>query len=209
MTADRLDWRELVGYALPAIPTAALALPLTVYVAPFYALQIGLGTGLVGAVFFAVRALDIAFDPLIGLAGDRLDTPWGRRRPWLVGITPPMLVALFALFNPPAEASALYLATCLVAIYFGFSVLTISHTAWGAELSRAYHERSRIAGVRQIAFIGGMPLVLVLPAILESRFGAGARQKVCHGLVHHDRPAADRRDGGHPHRRAAPRAAGR
>jgi glycoside/pentoside/hexuronide:cation symporter, GPH family len=178
MTTDRLSWRELFGYALPAIPTAALALPLTVYVAPFYAQQVRLGTGLVGVLFFAVRAIDIAFDPLIGLAGDRIDTRWGRRRPWLVAIVPPMLVAVFAFFNPPAHAGALYLVVCLLAVYFGFSVLTISHTAWGAELSVAYHERSRIAGARLIAFIGGMLLVLILPAILELRFGVGAREKV-------------------------------
>ena len=153
-------------------------MPLTVYVAPFYAVQMGLGTGLVGAIFFAVRAIDVAFDPLIGLAGDRTDTRWGRRRPWLVGIVPPILVALYAFFNPPAQAGALYLTVCLLAVYFGFSVLTISHTAWGAELSGAYHERSRIAGARQIAFIGGMLLVLILPAVLELSFGASAREKV-------------------------------
>jgi glycoside/pentoside/hexuronide:cation symporter, GPH family len=178
MTADRLGWRELVGYALPAVPTAALALPLTVYVAPFYAVQIGLGTGLVGILFFLVRAIDIAFDPLIGLAQDRTETRWGRRRPWLVAITPPMLGAVFLFFDPPAQASALYLATCLVAIYFGFSVLTIGHTAWGAELTGAYHERSRITAARQIAFVCGMLVALVLPSALELRFAAGAREKV-------------------------------
>ena len=178
MTTDRLHWRALFGYALPAIPTAALALPLTVYVAPFYAVQIGLGTGLVGVLFFAVRLVDIVFDPLIGFAADRIDTRWGRRRPWLVAIVPPMIVALFALFNPPPHAGALYLAACLTAVYFGFSVLTISHCAWGAELSDAYHERSRISGARQIAYIGGMLLVLILPAFLELRFGASAREKV-------------------------------
>lgn len=177
-TTERLNLRELVAYALPAIPTAALALPLTVYVAPFYAVQVGLGTGLVGLLFFAVRLVDIAVDPLIGLAGDRSDTLWGRRRPWLVAIVPPMLAALYAFFNPPPGADALYLTLCLVAVYLGFSVLTINHMAWGAELSGAYHERSRIAGARQIAFIGGMLLVLILPAVLELRFGAGAREKV-------------------------------
>jgi glycoside/pentoside/hexuronide:cation symporter, GPH family len=149
-----------------------------VYVAPFYAVQIGLGAGLVGILFFAVRAIDIAFDPLIGLAQDRTGTRRGRRRPWLIVITPPMLVAVFLFFNPPGQASALYLASCLVAIYFGFSVLTIGHTAWGAELTDAYHERSRIAAARQIAFVGGMLVVLVLPAVLELRFGAGAREEV-------------------------------
>jgi Na+/melibiose symporter-like transporter/quercetin dioxygenase-like cupin family protein len=178
MTSDRLRWRELFGYALPAIPSAAISLPLSVYVAPFYALQVGLGTGLVGVLFFAVRAVDIAFDPLIGVAGDRIATPWGRRRPWLVAMVAPMMVAVFALFNPPAQAGGLYLTASLIAVYFGYSVLTINHTAWGAELSGAYHERSRIAGARQIAFIGGMLLVLILPALLELRFGAGAREKV-------------------------------
>jgi Na+/melibiose symporter-like transporter len=178
MSCDRQSWRALIGYALPAIPTAALALPLTVYVAPFYATQVGLGTALVGVIFFAVRLVDIAFDLLIGLAGDHVTTPWGRRRPWLVAIVPPMLVVLFAFFNPPPQAGTLYLAACLAAVYFGYSVLTINHTAWGAELTAAYHERSRVAGARQIAFIGGMLMVLVLPAVLEVRFGADAREKV-------------------------------
>jgi glycoside/pentoside/hexuronide:cation symporter, GPH family len=175
---DRLAWRELVGYALPAIPTAALALPLTVYAAPFYALQIGLGTGVVGVLFFAVRTVDIGFDPLIGLLQDRTNLRWGRRRPWLVAVTPPLLAALYVLFNPPAGAGAFYLLGSLVGVYLGFSVLTIGHMAWGAELSGAYHERSRIAAARQIAFIGGLLAALVLPAILELRFGAGARQKL-------------------------------
>lgn len=167
-----------MGYALPAIPSAGLSLPLSVYVAPFYALQVGLGTGLVGALFFAVRAVDIAFDPLIGVAGDHIATRWGRRRPWLVAMVVPMMVAAFALFNPPTQAGGFYLTACLIAVYFGYSVLTISHTAWGAELSGAYHERSRIAGARQFAFIGGMLLVLILPAILELGFRASAREKV-------------------------------
>jgi glycoside/pentoside/hexuronide:cation symporter, GPH family len=178
MAGDRIGLRELVGYALPAIPTAALALPLTVYAAPFYALQLGLGTAVVGLVFFAVRAIDIAFDPLIGLLQDRTNSRWGRRRPWLVMTMPPLLVALYALFDPPAGAGARYLAVCLAATYFGFSALTIAHMAWGAELCAAYHERSRIAGARQIAFIGGMLAVLILPAILELRFGVGARGKL-------------------------------
>ena len=42
-------------------------------------------------------------------------------------------------------------ALCLIAVYFGYSVLTICHTAWGGELSEDYHERSRIAGSRQVA----------------------------------------------------------
>ena len=66
MSADRLGWRELVGYALPAIPTSALALPLTVYVAPFYALQMGLGTALVGALFFWPL---MGIDPVPGRVG--------------------------------------------------------------------------------------------------------------------------------------------
>jgi len=89
-----------------------------------------------------------------------------------------MLVAPDGIFQPPTSAGPTYLALCLIAVYFGYSVLTICHTAWGGELSESYHERSRIAGSRQVAFIGGMLLVLILPAVLELRFGATAREKV-------------------------------
>jgi glycoside/pentoside/hexuronide:cation symporter, GPH family len=143
----------------------------------FYGLQVGLGTGLVGALFFAVRAVDIAFDPLIGVAGDRIDTPWGRRRPWLVAITPLLLAAVFCVVQsacPCERAVSFDLSRCDL-----FRLLRAHHhMAWGAELFCAYHERSRIAGARQIAFISRMLVVLVLPAVLELRFAAGAGEKV-------------------------------
>ena len=52
-------------------------------------------------------------------------------------------------------------------MYVGWSMVTIPHLSWGAELSTDYHERSRIYGWAQAASIIGMVGVLVLPAMLE------------------------------------------
>jgi Na+/melibiose symporter-like transporter len=50
-------------------------------------------------------------------------------------------------------------------------MLTISHMAWAAELSGDYNERSRIQGFREAFQLLGVPLVLLVPAIIE-RIGA-------------------------------------
>ncbi len=55
----------------------------------------------------------------------------------------------------------------LFLMYVGWSMVTIPHMSWGAELSTDYHERSHIYGWAQAAHIIGMVGVLVLPAILE------------------------------------------
>ena len=56
----------LIAYALPALPLAALALPLYVIVPTFYSEAIGLPVAAVGTVLLAIRLLDAATDPLFG-----------------------------------------------------------------------------------------------------------------------------------------------
>ena len=48
-------------------------------------------------------------------------------------------------FMPQGSPTIWYLGAWLVVLYAGTTMLTISHTAWAAELSPDYNERSRIA----------------------------------------------------------------
>src|SRR5690606_1393932 len=52
-----------------------------------------------------------------------------------------------------------------------WTMFTIPHLSWGAELSDDYHERSRIHGYREAAEIIGVPLVLAAPAAIERMGG--------------------------------------
>lgn len=152
-------------------------MPLVVYLPPFYAEDLGLGLSTVGAVFMITRFWDVLTDAVMATFSDRVRTRWGRRRPVVAASVPLLLVCVAALFMPPDEVSGAYLTGWLVALYVGWTMITIAHMAWGAELSDDYHTRSRVQAARQLALIGGMILVLALPAIIEQRYGGGGRTR--------------------------------
>lgn len=157
----------LFAFALPAAPISAMGLPLAVHLPPFYAGTLGLGLAVVGTIFMFARFWDVFTDPVLGIVSDKYETRFGRRRHWIVIAVPIMMLSVYMIFMPPGEVSGLYLVGWLFVLYVGWTLLTISHMSWGAELTPDYHERSRVQGAREVALILGMVLVLTLPILIE------------------------------------------
>lgn len=167
MKQSPLSTATLVAFASPAAPISALGLPLVVYLPPFYADDMGIGLSLVGTVFMITRFWDVLTDPLLGVLSDKYRSRFGRRRPWLVASVPIVVVAVWQVFMPDPPVSWLYLLGWMIFLYVGWTLLTISHMSWGAELTPDYDERSRVQAAREIALLLGVVAVLALPAILE------------------------------------------
>ena len=157
----------LLAFALPAAPISAMGLPLVVHLPPFYAGSLGLGLTVVGTIFMLARFWDVFTDPVLGIISDKFETRWGRRRHWIVLAVPIMMLSVVMIFMPPGGVSAAYLIFWLFVLYVGWTLITISHMSWGAELTPDYHERTRVHGAREVALILGMVLVLTLPVIIE------------------------------------------
>ena len=168
--ADRRSSWTLAAFASPNIPIAALGLPLVVYLPEFYVNTIGLSLAAVGAAFLLVRVIDIALDPFLGGLMDRTRTKLGRFRPWLLAGMPVVGIGALALFMGQPGASAFYLWAWLLVTYAGYSMVVLSHTAWGGVLSRDYQQRSRVYGWWQAGNVVGMILVLCLPPLLVGVF---------------------------------------
>lgn len=162
-----LSRSQLFAYALPAAPIAAMGLPLAVHLPPFYAGSLGLSLSVVGGIFLLARFWDVFTDPVLGLLSDRYATRFGRRRHWIVLAVPIMMLAVVMVFLPRGDVSGSYLLFWLFVLYVGWTLLTISHMSWGAELTPDYHERSRVHGAREVALILGMITVLTLPVLIE------------------------------------------
>jgi len=155
-----------IAYGLPALPIAAFALPIYVYIPPFYAQELGISLAAIGTVLTLARIIDAFSWPVIGILSDRLATRWGRRKPWVAFSSPFILAAAIMLCIPPPGSGSLYLFTWSVVIYLASSALTLPHTAWGAELSGDYHERSSIVAWREGLTVVGTLVATMIPSIV-------------------------------------------
>ncbi len=168
---DRVRGSWLFAYALPGLPIAALGLPLAVHLPNFYAVDVGLGYAAVGTIFGLARFLDVFLDPIMGVVSDRTRTRWGRRRIWMVLSIPIMIAAAVLVFMPSPGVSFEHVVESIVFLFVGWTMLTISHLAWGGEMTGDYHERSRVTASREAAYVIGMIAVLLLPVIIQGQGG--------------------------------------
>ncbi len=172
-------------YALPALPLAALTLPVYIFVPAYYA-ELGLSFTAIGAALLAVRLLDAVTDPAIGVFSDRLKTRWGRRRPWLIIGLPLTLIGVWMVFVPPAEPTVGYLLLWSAVMTLGWTAMILPYNAWGAELAEDYDGRTGITARREGFVVAGTLLATATPAVLDT-LGIGgtaiALQAIAIGLL--------------------------
>ena len=173
--AGRLNLTTLLFYAAPALPLALPTIPAFVLLPTFYAKTVGLGLSATGAALLISRIFDVISDPAIGVFSDRWQTRFGRRKPWMLVGGLVAGIGMLRLFNPPEHPGALYLLIWSAMLYLGWSMVSVAYTAWGAELSENYHERTRITGVREGTSIVGILLAGTVPLIVSAR-GGGDRE---------------------------------
>jgi GPH family glycoside/pentoside/hexuronide:cation symporter len=164
--ANRLSLPIVMSFASTALPIAAIALVMSVYLPRFFAGHLGLSLAAVGGAFTLVRLIDMGLDPLLGMAMDRTESRWGRYRPWLVLGAPITMAATYMLFMASPGVTETYIVAWLLVLYVGISILTLAQAAWGAALATGYNDRSRVYGVIQGVGVIGAVLILVLPLMV-------------------------------------------
>jgi glycoside/pentoside/hexuronide:cation symporter, GPH family len=173
-TSSALPFWRLLAYGSINVPLSFIGYPLVIFVAPFYAGELGLPLGLVGTMLFFARMSDVITDPLVGVGSDHLKSRWGRRKPVIAAGAVLMAVGIFKLFIPVPPVTIWYFLVWVSVVYLGFTMVTIPQEAWGGELSASYHERTRITGARQFFGLIGLIVATVVPAIVLARPGGSS-----------------------------------
>ena len=173
------NW-QLASYGAPAMPLSMVALPMAVYLPAVYADSEGFGLGLafVGLMMVLSRVFDGITDPLIGFISDRIRTPWGRRKPFVVIGTPIYIAGICLLFIPPIEFTEVeifgttmntgypWMLGALILTYIGATIKDVPYSAWGAELTTNYNERTLVTSWREGFTVAGSLIGAFTPAII-------------------------------------------
>ncbi len=163
----------LYAYGSLGFPLAAAFIALQVIVPTFYAESTSLSLSVIGVVLLIARLLDMATDPIVGFWSDQSQSRFGRRKVFVVAAALPIAVSVWALFNPPADAGALYLLLWTIAIYIAGTVSIVPLSAWGAELTPDYHQKARVTGVRVAFGLAGTMAALMVPVFVGTEADQG------------------------------------
>ena len=146
------------------------------YLAFFYLERLGLSAALYALARTVYALWDAVNDPLFGHLSDRTETPWGRRRPWLLLGVPLFLLAYLLVFWVPDWARS----PAVLPYYFALAILlyeTLATVVWtnhGAlfpEMFRGLRERAEAAALKRGAELLGLILGIALAPMVYARVG--------------------------------------
>jgi len=156
---DRVGAFELFAYALPSSGIGTLLFLNSMLLLQYATEVLFVAPAFVGAVLFSARVWDAITDPLVGNLSDRTRSRLGRRRPWMLASILPIFAMVVMLWSPPESLSdralEVWLAVAVIGFYTATTIFYVPYQSLGAELSKDYHERTRIFGAQQAVQIAG------------------------------------------------------
>ena len=174
---ERIPASVLIAYALPMAGFSAATATLTLYLLKYSVDVLLVPPAAMGTIFMFARLWDAVTDPVVGQWSDRTSTRWGRRRPWMVAASVPILITLVMIWSPPAELHGWllvgWMTVGLLLYETAQTAFVVPYGALGMEITDDHHERTRLFGWRQMigapGFLLGLGFVFVMRTAEEPR----------------------------------------
>jgi Na+/melibiose symporter-like transporter len=171
-SAAKVPLPIVLAFSSMGMPIAVLGLLYTVYLPPNY-VALGVSFMAVAGAITIVRFIDAFLDPTLALVMDRVRTPIGRYRPWVVLGVPIAMLGVFEIFMPPAHVTQLYFIVWLIVSFAGLSMMTLGQSAWSSVVAVTYHDRARLFAWISLLGVVATVAVLLLPVFTGGRVSAG------------------------------------
>lgn len=156
--SDRISWPVLAAFGLGGL------IPIALFNIAGQLMPLLLNTGLgisafwLGVVMVVPRLWDAFSDPMMGHISDNAQTPWGRRRPFVLLGAVCVAVSFVAMWWGPEKAAGWiqlgYVLLAMLLFFTATTVFEIPHGALGMEMVREPHVRTRLFSAK--SFCGNM-----------------------------------------------------
>lgn len=161
---DKLPLNLKIFHGLGAVAYGVKDNGFSVFLLIFYNQVLGLDAALVGTAIMIALFADAFADLAIGELGDRTQTKWGRRLPWLYTAAIPLGIAWLALWNPPQVSDnllLLWLFIFAIIVRTLVSACEVPSIALVPELTGDYHERTGLMRYRFLfGWAGGLAIAV-------------------------------------------------
>ena len=176
----KLSLREKIGYGCGDAASSMFWKLFSMYLMFFYTDIFGITAAAVGTMFLITRIWDAAFDPFVGVLGDRTETRWGKFRPYLLWMAIPFGVIGVLTFTTPSFSPGgklIYAYVTYSLMMMIYSLINVPYASLLGVMTADGKERTTLATFRFIFAFGGSLVVLAAAepvAGFFSRSGGGA-----------------------------------
>ena len=121
-------------------------------------------------------------DPLIGTLSDRINTRWGRRRPFLLWFAIPFAISFVLLWSAPKwdnqTALLIYVTVSFMLADTLQTLISVPYLSLTPELTPDYDERTSLTSYRSFFQLAGALIVVVAaPSIVDLVIESGGTQQ--------------------------------
>ncbi|MFW8592121.1 MFS transporter [Glaciecola sp. 2405UD65-10] len=168
--SERPELLEKVGYGLGDFASSMFWKIFSVYLMVFYTDIFGISAAAVGTMFLVSRFWDAANDPIVGIVADRLNTRWGKFRPFLAfGAIPFAIIGVLTFYTPDwsADAKLIYAYVTYTLMMMAYTVVNVPYASLLGVISSNSDDRTALASFRMVfAFAGSIfAFILIEPLI--------------------------------------------
>jgi GPH family glycoside/pentoside/hexuronide:cation symporter len=139
---------------------------------------VGMAPAIAGTILAVAKASDVLSDIAVGLVSDRVDTRWGRRRPWVLAgalMVAATLALIFNLNNVPENMRIYSCVAAMLVFYLGYTCLHIPLVAMSADIASGYKSAGRLWGYGMFfSMLGNNGIGTSFAALLVLWFGQNA-----------------------------------
>ena len=173
---QKLGLVEKIGFGAGDMAVNVVISSMMLIITFFYTDVFGLRPADVAVLFIVVRMIDAVTDPLMGMVTDRIETRWGRYRPWFLWMAVPFGISVTLTFTTPdldynlklVWAYATYTLVTLV-----FTAVTIPYISLIGVLTSDPKERLSANGYRLFFAKVAAFMVTILVPVLAEAWGGG------------------------------------
>jgi len=156
-------------YGVAGIGDSALYSLMGTFALFFFTTVAGISPAVAGTIAAVGAVWDVVSGSIAGYISDRTYSSMGRRKPFMLVAAFPLAVfcsLIFVTFDAPQALRCAYYVFMFIAFWTGYSFFFVPYTAWGAELTDSYEERTELRGIVFFFYSIGAALGTVLPTII-------------------------------------------
>ena len=176
MKGSRIGWAERVGYGLGDTASNLYFQFFNLFLLYYYTDVYGLNPAAIGTMYLVANLWDAVNDPLMGMIADRVTTPFGKYRPFLLWFAVPYGLCGYLIFSSPELGEVGKLAFAYVT-FIGFKMvytaINVPYSALLGVMTDDPRERVALSTARFLGAFGGGFVVSLLVRPLVRWFGGG------------------------------------